>query len=173
VIRASHVVDESRYVLSPTARQSLPSLQWSATVEGGWVRLYATVAIPAGLYRMNEPTGQLTLNFGVLSRLTWLDHHGKEGLFGLELGLMGVGLIPQRSGTADVPRTLAAVAGAGLRIDLGAGAAVGVHLWGAYEFRNDYSYLSRPGDMASASKAPHWALFFGPSIAIGNAGTNL
>ena len=173
VIRASHVVDETRYVLSPTARQSPPSLQWSATVEGGWVRLYATVAIPAGLYRMNEPTGQLTLNFGVLSRLTWLDHHGKEGLFGLELGLMGVGLIPQRSSTADIPRTLAAVAGAGLRIDLGAGAAVGVHLWGAYEFRNEYSYLSRPGDMTSMTRAPHWALFFGPSIAIGNAGTNL
>jgi len=173
VIRASHVVDETRYVLSPTARQALPSVQWSATIEGGWVRLYATVAIPAGLYRMNEPTGQLTLNFGVLSRLTWLDRHGKEGLFGLELGLMGVGLIPQRSSTADVPRTLAGVAGAGLRIDLGAGAAVGVHLWGAYEFRNEYSYLSRPGDMASATRAPHWALFFGPSIAIGNAGTNL
>jgi hypothetical protein len=173
VIRASHVVDETRYVLSPTARQALPSLQWSATVEGGWLRLYATVAIPAGLYRMNEPTGQLTLNFGVLSRLTWLDHHGKEGLFGLELGLMGVGLIPQRTGIADVPRTLAAVAGAGLRIDLGAGAAVGVHLWGAYEFRDEYSYLTRPNDMTSAARAPHWALFFGPSIAIGNAGTNL
>jgi hypothetical protein len=173
VIRASHVVDETRYVLSPTARQALPSVQWSVTIEGGRVRLYATVAIPAGLYRMNEPTGQLTLNFGVLSRLTWLDRQGKEGLFGLELGLMGVGLIPQRSGIADVPRTLAAVAGAGLRIDLGAGAAVGVHLWGAYEFRNEYSYLSRPGDTTSATRAPHWALFFGPSIAIGNAGTNL
>jgi hypothetical protein len=173
VIRASHVVDETRYVLSPTARQALPSLQWSATIEGGWVRLYATVAIPAGLYRMNEPTGQLTLNFGVLSRLTSLDRHGKEGLFGLELGLMGVGLIPQRSSTSDIPRTLAAVAGAGLRIDLGAGAAVGVHLWGAYEFRNEYSYLSRPNDMTSATRASHWALFFGPSIAIGNAGTNL
>jgi hypothetical protein len=173
VIRASHVVDETRYVLSPNARQGLPSVQWSATVEGGFARLYATVAIPAGLYRMNQPTGQLTLNFGVLSRLTYLDRHGKEGLLGLELGLMGVGLIPQRSNTADVPRTLAAVAGMGLRIDLGAGAAVGVHLWGAYEFRSEYTYLARPGDMTSATRAPHWSLIFGPSIAIGNAGTNL
>jgi hypothetical protein len=173
VIRASHLVDETRYVLSPTSRQTLPSVQWSGTVEGGWARLYATVAIPAGLYRMNQPTGQLTLNFGVLSRLTSLDQHGKEGLLGIELGLMGVGLIPQRSNTADIPRTLAAVAGAGLRIDLGAGAAVGVHLWGAYEFRNEYSYQARPGDMTSAVRASHWAVFFGPSIAIGNAGTNL
>jgi hypothetical protein len=173
VIRASHVVDETRYVLSPNARQALPSVQWSATVEGGFARLYATVAIPAGLYRMNQPTGQLTLNFGVLSRLVHLDRHGKESLLGLELGLMGVGLIPQRSNTADVPRTLAAVAGLGLRIDLGAGAAVGVHLWGAYEFRSEYTYLARPGDMTSATRARHWALIFGPSIAIGNAGTNL
>jgi hypothetical protein len=173
VIRASHVIDDTRYVLSTAARQTLPSIQWSATVEGGRFRLYATVAIPAGLYRMNEPTGQLTLNFGVLTRLTWLDSRGKEGLLGLELGLMGVGLIPQATSVADVPRTLATVAGTGLRIELGAGAAVGVHLWGAYEFRNEYSYLARPNDPTSSTRAPRWALYFGPSISIGNAGTNL
>jgi hypothetical protein len=50
---------------------------------------------------------------------------------------------------------------------------VGVHLWGAYEFRDEYSYLAKPGDAATAARAPHWAVFFGPSIAIGNAGTNL
>jgi hypothetical protein len=132
------------------------------------------VAIPAGLYRMNEPTGQLTLNFGVLSRLVWLDRQGKESLLGLELGLMGVGLIPQTEQMVTVPRTLAAVAGAGLRIELGAGAAVGVHLWGAYELRRDYQYdLADPADPRSGKTAPHWALFFGPSIAIGNAGANL
>jgi hypothetical protein len=174
VVRVSHVIDETRYVLSPAARQGLPSIQYSATVEGGWARLYATVAIPAGLYRMNEPTGQLTLNFGVLSRLTWLDRRGKEGILGLEIGLMGIGLIPQAEKNVTIPRTLAAVAGAGLRIDLGAGAAVGVHLWGAYEFRDDYPYrLQNPDDPASGRPAPHWAVFFGPSIAIGNAGTNL
>jgi hypothetical protein len=173
VIRVSHVVDETRYVLTPSARQSLPAIQWAGTVEGGWARLYATVAIPAGLFRMNEPTGQLTLNFGVLTRLTWLDRRGKEGLLGLEAGLMGVGLIPQRNNIADVPRTLAAVAGTGLRIDLGAGAAVGVHLWGAYELRNSYTYLARPSDPTSITRAPRWAIYFGPSIAIGNAGTNL
>jgi hypothetical protein len=48
-----------------------------------------------------------------------------------------------------------------------------VHLWGAYEFRSEYTYLARPGDMTSATRAPHWSLIFGPSIAIGNAGTNL
>jgi hypothetical protein len=173
VIRVSHVVDETRYVLTPSGRQALPSIQWSGTIEGGWARLYATVAIPAGLFRLNEPTGQLTLNFGVLTRLTTLDRRGKEGLLGLEAGLMGVGLIPQRTTVADIPRTLAAVGGAGLRIELGAGAAVGVHLWGAYEFRNAYSYLTRPNDPTSAIRASRWALYFGPSIAIGNAGTNL
>jgi hypothetical protein len=174
VVRASHVLDETRYVLSPTARQALPSVQWSATIEGGWARLYATVAIPAGLYRMNEPTGQLTLNFGVLSRLTWLDRRGKEGLLGLELGFMGMGLIPQKQSTGNVPRSLAAVLGLGLRIDLGAGAGVGVHLWGGYEFRDAYYYdLRDANDPASGRAAPHWAVYFGPSITIGNAGTNL
>ena len=43
------------------------------------------------------PSGQLTLNFGVLSRITTLNREGKEGLFGLELGVMGLGLAPQKS----------------------------------------------------------------------------
>jgi hypothetical protein len=183
VVRLSHVVDETRYVLAPTARQSPPSSQWSATVEGGFARLYVTLAIPAGLYRMNEPVGQFTLNFGVLGRITWLDRNGKEGLLGLETGLMGVGLIPQRQGSVgDAPRTLAAVTGLGLRVDIGGGAAVGIHLWGAYEFRRDYQYVPEGHPkvdfndvqmVSSLPHAPHWALIFGPSISIGNVGTNL
>lgn len=174
VVRLSHVIDESRYVISPTARKALPSVQWSATVEGGWARLYATVAIPAGLYRMNEPTGQLTLNFGVLSRITSLDRSGKEGLVGAELGLMGVGLIQRQGGVPSYPATLAAVAGLGVRVPLGQGAAVGVHVWGAYEFRRAYYYdLAVPTDPQSGRRASHWAFIFGPSISIGNVGFNL
>ncbi len=175
VVRLSHVVDETRYVLSPVARQAPPSAQWSVTVEGGWARLYVTVAVPAGLYRMNEPAGQLTLNFGVLGRLTSLDKNGKEGLLGLETGLMGVGLIPQRAaaGTDPFPRTLAAVMGVGVRVNLGGGAAVGVHLWGAYEFRDSYEYAPDPKVKDVTKFATRWSLIFGPSISIGNVGTNL
>jgi hypothetical protein len=172
LVRISHVLDESRYALSPTTRQGLPAVQWPMAIEGGRLRLYATAAIPAGLYRMNKPTGQLTLNFGILSRITWLDQRGHEGLFGAEVGLMGMGLI-QRPGpnSVDYPPTLGAVGGFGIRVPLGDGAAaVGVHIWAAYEFRERVQYKDAAGQLKNAS---HWAFIFGPSISIGDVGTNL
>jgi hypothetical protein len=173
IVRLSHVLDESRYALNPTSRQGLPSVQWTLAVTGGRVRLYATAAIPAGLYRMNKPTGQLTLNFGVLSRITWLDERGKEGLFGAEIGLMGMGLI-QRPGAIEYPPTIGAVAGVGVRVPLGGGAAVGVHVWGAYEFRDDFDYYIDPDDRTLGQRrAGKLAFIFGPSISIGNVGINL
>jgi hypothetical protein len=180
LVRLSHVVDETRYILGVTGKTSLPAAQWSLRVEGGRLRLYATAAIPAGLYRLNDPTGQLTLNFGVLSRLAWLDKNGKESLFGAELGLMGMGLI-QRPGSLEYPATLGAIAGFGIRVPLGEGAAVGVHIWGAYELRDDINYKldarGRAVDcdpaMGECRQASRFALIFGPSISIGNVGKNL
>jgi hypothetical protein len=179
LVRVSHVLDESRYALSPTGRQGLPSIQWPLAIEGGRLRLYATAAIPAGLYRINKPTGQLTLNFGVLSRITWLNDRGKEGLLGAEIGLMGMGLI-QRPGAIDYPPTIGAVAGMGIRVPLGGGAAVGVHIWAAYEFRESFNYRTdlKAADecdtlSAVCKRAPRVAFIFGPSISIGNVGTNL
>jgi hypothetical protein len=178
LVRLSHVLDETRYALSPTGRQGIPSVQWPLAVQGGRLRLYATAAIPAGLYRMNKPTGQLTLNFGVLSRITWLDERGKEGLLGAEIGLMGMGLI-QRPGQIEYPPTIGAVAGLGIRVPLGGGAAVGVHVWGAYEFRDDFQYKldvkdDRGCEVAGVCRsASRWSFIFGPSISIGNVGTNL
>lgn len=167
-VRLSHVVDESRYVLGSQAKQTPPSQQWSATVEGGRLRLYVSLNVPAGLYRMNEPAASLTLNFGVLGRLTWLDRQGKEGLLGLETGVLGASLIPQQyNNMSAFPPTLVTLLGLGVRVEIGQGAAVGVHLWGAYEFRSEYLYG------ADDRKATHWSLLFGPSISIGNVGTNL
>ena len=169
VVRVSHVIDEVHYTISPLAREGLPSVQWSVTIKGGWARLYATVTIPAGLYRVTSPSGQLTLNFGVLSRLALLDRHGKERIFGLELGLMGMGLI-QPANATPYPATLGAVGGLGIRLPLGGGeSAVGIHLWGVYEFRGRYA----PDPNAPNHDAPHWALIFGPSISIGDVGANL
>ncbi len=173
-VRISHVADEARYVLSALSKQGPPSVQWSAILEGGWVRLSVSLTIPAGLYRMNDPVASMTLNFGVLGRLTWLDRQGKEGLFGLELGVLGASLIPQQdNGNAAFPRTLETLAGVGLRVDIGQGAAVGVHLWGAYEFRNEYAYAPDPNSPTVFRNATHWSLIFGPSLSIGNVGTNL
>jgi len=171
-VRISHVADEARYVLSTTSKQGPPSVQWSATLEGGYARLFVSLTIPAGLYRMNEPVASMTLNFGVLGRLTWLDRQGKEGLLGLEVGVLGASLIPQQdNGNAAFPRTLDTLMGLGLRVDIGQGAAVGVHLWGAYEFRNEYAYTPQGAD--TPRNATHWSLIFGPSLSIGNVGTNL
>jgi len=172
VVRLSHVIDEARYLLGPLAKQRPPQIQWTATLEGGFARLYVTLAIPAGLYRMNEPVASMSLNFGVLGRLTTLNRRGKEGVLGIETGLLGASLIPQRDNNAPAfPRTLAMLLGLGLRVEVGESAAVGVHLWGAYEFRNEYSYT--PEGASTPVNASHWSLIFGPSISIGSVGTNL
>jgi len=112
------------------------------------------------------------LNFGVLGRITWLDRQGKEGLLGLETGVLGASLIPQQYNNSPAfPPTLVTLLGLGLRVEVGQGAAVGVHLWGAYEFRSAYAYT--PPDASGPRNATHWSLLFGPSISIGNVGTNL
>lgn len=171
VVRISHIIDEERYVISPTLRTGLPSLQWSVVVEGGNFRLYATAAIPAGLFRVNEPSGELRLNFGVLSRLTLLDDLGKESLLGLEMGVVGLGLVSTRA-TLAFPTTLAVVTGIGFRFPLGQGAAVGVHVWAAYEFRDEVCTNGvDPGP--GCNEASHFSFIFGPSISIGNVGRNL
>ncbi|MBZ4417809.1 hypothetical protein [Myxococcus sp. RHSTA-1-4] len=173
LIQVSHVADEARYALSTTDRTGLPSAQWTATVKGGLFRLYTTAAIPAGLYRATEPTGQLAINFGVLSRLALLNDEGQERLLGIELGLMGMGLVPQ-SGDIQFPPTLAVVAGLGLRVPIGPGAAVGANAWVAREFRGDIQRKTN-GDPNVNPVVPssRWSFVFGPSISVGNVGFNL
>jgi hypothetical protein len=168
VVRAAHAIDENHYTLGPSVTEGLPAAQWSMTIQGGWARVYGTFSIPAGLYRVTSPTGQLTLNFGVLSRIVTLDRRGKESLWGFELGLMGMGLL-QPANETPFPPTLGAVAGFGLRLPLGGGsAAISVHLWGVYEFRGRYA-----SDTADpTSDVSHWAVIFGPSVSLGNVGVN-
>ncbi|HVV15750.1 MAG TPA: hypothetical protein VHH90_01000 [Polyangia bacterium] len=173
-IRIAHVADDVRYVGSTETRTSLPAVQWTLVVGEGRLRFYATAAIPTGLFHITAPSGILTLNFGALSRLTWLDREGHEGLFGLELGAMGVGLAATPGFTA-FPPTLAVIAGVGVSIPIGnrgepTQASVNLHAWGAYELRDNYDYTPVGGTTYSPS---HWSLLFGPSITIGNIGTNL
>jgi len=83
---------------------------------------------------MTSPSGQLTLNFGVLSRIVKLDRRGKESLLGLELGLMGMGLL-QPANTTPYPATLGAVGGVGIRLPLGGSdTAIAIHMWACTSF---------------------------------------
>lgn len=171
-VRVAHVIDESRFMGNSDTVSSAPSVQWAVVVGEGRLRLYATTTIPTGLYRLTEPRGILTLNFGVMSRMTWLDETGHEGLFGFELGVMGVGLVKTES--YNFPPTLATLAGFGISIPLGnrgepSQATVNLHAWGVYEFR---------GDIQCSEGAPcppnhRFAFYFGPSISVGNVGMNL
>ncbi|WP_205525834.1 hypothetical protein [Pyxidicoccus trucidator] len=173
LVQVSHVADEARYALSATDRTGLPSAQWTAIVRGGLFRLYTTATIPAGLYRATEPSGQLSINFGLVSRLALLNSEGQERLLGIELGLMGLGLVPQ-SGDIQFPPTLAVVAGLGLRVPIGPGAAVGAQAWVAREFRGDITRRTN-GDPTTDRVVPssNWSFIFGPSISVGNVGYNL
>ncbi|MDC0710970.1 hypothetical protein POL68_21035 [Stigmatella sp. ncwal1] len=173
LVQVSHVADESRYALNTTDRPGLPSAQWTAIVEGGFLRLYTMATIPAGLYRATAPSGQLAINFGVLSRLAMLNNEGQERLVGIEFGLMGLGLVPQ-SGDIQFPQTLAVVAGLGLRVPIGPGAAVGAQAWVAREFRGEIVRRTN-GDPSTDRVVPSskWSFIFGPSISIGNVGFNL
>ncbi|CAM4369794.1 hypothetical protein [Corallococcus exiguus] len=173
LVQVAHVADESRYALSTVDRTGLPSAQWTAIVRGGMFRLYTMATIPAGLYRATQPTGQLAINFGVLSRLALLNNEGQERLLGIEMGLMGLGLVPQ-SGDIQFPPTLAAVLGLGLRVPIGPGAAVGANAWIAREFRGDITRRTS-GDPTTDTVVPSskWSFIFGPSISVGNVGFNL
>ena len=112
-------------------------------------KFYLTAAIPTSLYRFSKDpgdlgSGPLALNFGVLSRLTWLDTDGHEGLVGLEAGLMGMGL------ATDKDRQLAIVMGMGLGVPLGnvnqpTQASVNIHAWLAYTVGNRIGDAERSG----------------------------
>jgi hypothetical protein len=170
-VRVSHIVDEAHDVGGADLHVNLPSAQWAVVAGEGHVRFYATAAIPTGLFRITAPSDVLTLNFGALSRLTWLDAEGHEGILGLELGAMGIGL----AATPGFPRTLAVLGGLGLAVPIGnrgetTQASVNLHAWIAYELRAE---TPRDPTNPIGPAASHWSFLFGPSITFGNVGVNL
>ena len=169
-VHLAHVVDESHYVGADELRTGAPSVQWGILAGTGHARLYATTAIPTGLYRVSdrEHSGILALNFGALARLTWLDQEGHAGFLGLEGGIMGVGLANDQSTEGKSLTQVAAVFGVGLSVPIAnrGGAtetSVNLHAW--YEFEPARTTSDVPGNPS--------AFVFGPSISIGNIGTNL
>jgi hypothetical protein len=169
-INVTHVVNEALFMVDRGALLMLPSSQWTIITEDADFKFYATAAIPASLYRFSDDlgTGPLSLNFGILSRVTWLDSNGHEGLVGLESGVMGLGLASARD-------QLAIVLGLGIAIPLGnantiAQAAINIHAWAAYSLGKNRA--TDPDTMQKVPISP-WAFVFGPSITVGSIGAFL
>jgi hypothetical protein len=170
LVRLSHAADEAHYVGGAEIQTGAPEVKWTAILGTGRARLYATTAIPTGLYRFGDAkhSGLLSLNFGIVSRLTWLSADGHEGFLGLEGGIMAIGLTDDKSTTGASLTQVGAVAGIGLSVPIAnrstpTQASINLHGW----VEEDISH--NPGD----SQASRSSIIFGPSISIGNVGTNL
>jgi hypothetical protein len=167
-VRLSYVADESHYLGALEIPGGTPAVQWSVVFGTGRVRLYATTAIPTGLYRFGASgatSGVLSLSLGILSRFTWLDSEGHEGLLGLEAGLMVFGLTGDQSTAGQSLTQVGAVVGVGLSIPIAAAgaptqASINLHAWGEQR-------ITGSGPEAASPRA----IIFGPSISLGNIGT--
>ncbi|MES1177625.1 MAG: hypothetical protein ABUL62_25095 [Myxococcales bacterium] len=170
LVRLSHAADEAHYVGALEIQTGAPEVKWTAIMGTGRARLYATTAIPTGLYRFGDAahSGVLSLNFGIVSRLTWLSAEGHEGFLGLEGGIMAIGLTDDKSDSGHSLTQVGVVAGLGLSVPIAnrstpTQASINLHAW----FEEDISHRS------GESQASRTAIIFGPSISIGNIGTNL
>ncbi len=168
-LRLSHAGDGAHYGAGALDDDAgLPEAQWRLVTGLARARLYATTAVPTGLYRVSDAdhSGVLSLNFGVLARLTWLDGDGTEGFAALEGGVVGVGFV-DKSATAQSLADVAAVMGVGIGVPIAnrssaTEASVNLHAWLEYE----------PPRAVSGNGNP-WGFVFGPSISIGNIGLDL
>jgi hypothetical protein len=182
IVRISHVADEAHYLGANDIISGAPAVQWNMVFGTGHVRLYATTAIPTGLYRFGNVTGSgiLSLSLAVITRLTWLDTDGHEGLLGLETGMMAFGFT---NSSAQALTEVGIVAGVGLSIPLaGAGsptqASINLHAWveqrvSAPETATQTTSTNAAGQMVT-SNLPNpsaRAIIVGPSISFGNVGT--
>jgi hypothetical protein len=173
VIRLSPIADEAHFLGANDIVTGAPTLQWSILFGTGHVRLYATTAIPTGLYRFGNSAGSgiLSLSLAVLTRLTWLDADGHEGLLGLEGGIMAFGFT---NSAAQSLTEVGVVAGLGLSIPIaGAGsptqASINLHAW--FEQRVTQPTTPAANAITGNERSSAQALIVGPSISFGNVGT--
>jgi hypothetical protein len=159
--------DETHYLGATELVGAAPIAQWTVLFGTGRLRLYGTTAIPTGLYRLgvgnSAGNGAMSLSFGVISRLTWLDTDGKEGLLGLEAGVMAFALTGDQTATMQSLTQVGAVGGLGVAIPIAnpgapSQASINLHMW--FEQR-----------LTSGGVGSPQALIFGPSISFGNVGT--
>jgi hypothetical protein len=169
-VRVAHAQDEQHYAAKTEGPMTPPATQWSIVAGTSAARIYLTAAIPTVLYRVSTKasSGILSLNFGVLGRLTWVDSQGHDGILSLETGVTGVGLAPvDTSSSGQSLRQVASVAGLGLGVPIVNRAlitqtSINLHAWFEYE-------ISR----ALGGQGSPFGFIFGPSITFGNVGTYL
>lgn len=165
-VRLTHAADEAHYIGAVEIDTGAPALKWTAVFGRGHARLYATSAIPTGLYRFGDTnhSGVLSLNFGIVSRLTWLDSEGREGFLGLEVGVMAFGL------SKDVGPNGAPLTQIGIVTGLGIAVPVANRSSPTQASINLHGWLEQN---VTGSNDGRFAFIFGPSISIGNVGANL
>lgn len=169
-VRVAHAQDEQHYSGKGEGPLTPPASQWAVVTGTSAARIYLTAAIPTVLYRVStkDSSGILSLNFGVLGRLTWVDSEGHDGILSLEAGVTGVGLAPvDTSSNGQSLRQVASVAGLGLGVPIVNRAmitqtSINLHAWFEYE-------ISR----ALGGQGSPFGFVFGPSITFGNVGTYL
>jgi hypothetical protein len=168
VVRVDIISDDLHYATPPDDKLGA-QLQWSAVIGTGHFRLYATTAIPTGLYRVADEghQGILTLNAGAILRLVVLSKEGKESPLGLEGGVMWLGITGDTSKESSAHGEFAIVTGLGLGIPIAnqsraAQTSINLHAWFEYEV----SRAARPD-----SGIPY-GFVFGPSITVGDLGVN-
>jgi hypothetical protein len=164
VVSIAHAPDEAHYVDAAEMATGAPEVQWTILFGTSRARWYATTAIPTGLYRFGGDSGSgvLSLNFGIVSRLTWLDSEGHEGFLGLETGVMAIGLTNDKSQTGESLTQIGLVGGIGFAVPIAnrstpTQASINLHAWVEKGLTGDQSV----------------AIIVGPSISIGNVGANL
>jgi hypothetical protein len=174
IVRLSHLADEAHYLGANDIVSGAPAVQWNILFGTGHVRLYATTAIPTGLYRFGNVSGSgvLSLSLAVITRLTWLDSDGHEGLLGLETGIMAFGFT---NSSAQALTEVGIVAGVGLSIPLaGAGsptqASINLHAWVEQRISQPTTFVPT-ASMPNGPNPSGQAVIVGPSISFGNVGT--
>jgi len=167
-VRVSDAGEGLREVTDEPARAT-PQAQWSIVTGTDHARLYGTTAIPTGLFRVADTghSGILTLSVGALMRLVALSRDGSAFPLGLEAGVMWLGIAGDTEAKVASGGAVALVAGPGIAIPIANAAratqtSISVHAW--FEYEVSRQVLNQGGQA--------YGFVFGPSISIGDVGTN-
>jgi hypothetical protein len=160
--------DDARYAIAPDDKLNAPQVQWAVIMGTSKLRMFATAALPTGLFRVADKahSGLYGLNAGVLVRLVGLTQEGVQTPVGLEGGVILVGITGD---TTPAPNgQLAVVFGPSISIPIAnwgrvSQAAISLHMWAEFE-------VSRAFQTNGGSP---WGFIFGPSISLGDVGYNL